>query len=203
MPREDPERVADLLCDRHFDLIVGSGVWPRGWSVHSSCLDCGSGRFDLLPHLDLDWQLAVHEAGHAVCFVVTGSGVELVTSRRGDVPAGAAAGGVNFTTEKGSYDAAALFGGAAAVRFWAESQQPVGDTDVVDVVFGASHDFVAAYEAGLSDAEVDESFTKAEDLVEDFWPSIERAAAALVTRGRLTGAEFLGVAGLEARAGRR
>ncbi len=181
----------DLLCDQHLGLILETELWPRDWMRGAVCAaGCEEGAVPLLPQLDPGWQLAVHEASHAVCLVVTGTEIELVTLGREDLP-GPGAGGVRFTSPDGSYDAAALMAGAAAVDILIQMVQksPLADADVVDVVFGARHDFVTAYDAGLSDDDIAASSDMAWDLVTERWADITRVAEPLLARGRLTGRE--------------
>ncbi len=185
-------RIADLLCDRHLDYMLDTELWPREWAGNVVCADCDSGHLDLLPQLNPDLQLAFHEAGHALCHQLTGSTVELVMLDFG----GRGLGGVKFATKDGTYDLAALMAGAAAVALWAQSYAPLAAEDVVDVIFGARHDFVDAWRCGVTEDDLGRALTVADGLVADSWAGVERIAETLLSRRSLTGQDVLLLGGL-------
>lgn len=180
------ERLIDLLCRRHVGQILDTTLWPREWRSSAVCSDCEGGFLPMLPQVDMDWQVAVHECGHAIVHLVTGSTVTLVTLDPADLPVNAAA-GVRFSNPGGSYDAAALMAGRAASSFWLRLEEELSEADLVDLAFGAQHDFVAAYDGGLTDDHVLLALDRAHDMVEDSWADIERLTGLLVARRRLTG----------------
>lgn len=70
-------RGADVVCDRHRAVIVASRMWPDDYQFCPDCRRLATaaphGEIPLLPHLDTSRCVAVHEAGHAVAYILLGS----------------------------------------------------------------------------------------------------------------------------------
>ena len=181
-------RAADMVCDPHRAEILHTRLWPAGYTT---CADCQrllrhapSSGIPLLPHLDADHFVSVHEAGHAVVYLHFGIGVHYATLTPGP------AGHVSVDLPSGQYIPAGLWAGMAAVRRLLLNEGTPTDTDLIDVANNGFHDAKLLHRSGLLAREIEAARDHADEIADQQWPAIERVASALLGRGRLSGKEI-------------
>lgn len=184
-------RLIDLMCARHRDQVLETMLWAGDTADCYSCTNRSA--VALLPHLDQQRCIAVHEAGHAVAYLIVGErviGAYLHPDGRG---------GVNFVARQPQ--PAAVWAGPSALRHMLALSGPVSDTDLVDVAatggVGANSDAVQLRAMAGQGIDITAARDAADTLVADHWDAIDRVAGALLDRGRLAGAEVAAVAGLD------
>jgi hypothetical protein len=204
LPR-DQFRLIDLMCDRHRTLILDTRIWPPNYQAgnhnpgNNSCDDCGAvggrmptGRATILPGVNQREQAAVHEAGHAVAYLLHGFRVQYAALEPGDAAGSDAY--INVEDVPGRRGMKTrligLWAGQSASLRLMQHMAMVDDANTVDIVATSAldgHDILAARRSART---VLAARRRADTLIDRHWPTVRRIADALFIRGRLTGDEM-------------
>jgi hypothetical protein len=178
-------RLIDAVCKPHQQAILESRLWPR---QTDTCPDCThyNTRIRLLPHLDIQRCIAIHETGHAVAYVVLGCRVDAVTLR----PDGT--GSVEFRYTRPQ--PAGVWAGTAALRHMLLVESASSHADLFDVIatgsVGATSDAEHLHAMADDGIDIAAARRRADELVAGHWTAIEQVAKALLASGHVTGAEI-------------
>lgn len=189
-------RLIDLMCDQHRDQVLSSRMWPVGWRL-ADCRDCtdDQGEADIFPAVSAVMEMAVHEAGHAVAYLLNDIPVLCIDLGGNDRFAA-------YTNTVGHDQSApgalsALWAGPAAVRAWLDRQGLLDAAAEVDVAQSSRSDTATVVEAAANASERLAARDRADRLVLEHLDAILRVAERLVWMGRLTGAEVGAIADLD------
>jgi hypothetical protein len=198
-------RLIDITCGSHIAYALSEHHLPLGFQLgeHSQCDDCRlalsslNGTALAFSHLPR-WQRAklnaVHESGHAVLHVVFGHVVNFATVADDPDSAGVI-GNVNFDAyTTADRMAATAWAGREAVLHQLDRWESLDDASLLDAAYGMRGDWALLTDLGMSHGELETSRASAADLVAEHGQAIDRVAAALLARGRLTGYEIAGLA---------
>ncbi len=206
-------RLIDLMCDRHRDLILITRIWPEGYIAgnhnpgNNSCYDCGevgrrqpTGKASLFPNLDDDETAAIHEAGHVVVVAAAGftplSAALESSNREGSTAHFTASVPADMLSSVERF--AITHGGVSGLWHWLRREGAADAANLIDAVNSGCLDFRDLDgTAWQGDARPQ---VLADRLVAENWPAVERVADALLSRGRLDGAEIAAIARIGAAA---
>lgn len=193
------------MCERHQQTVLADRIWPIGYKPGDTTTCYGCRRVEHpfayvrpFPRFGQIENEAIHECGHVVLALAHGFIVDYValeSSGRG----GSTAHWSGRTTEQASLNstefAQVTVAGEAAVRHWLFREGEATAANLVDAAFGGlldAEDLAAMTWGGTPQ----DALARADILVADHWPAIERVADMLLARGRLAGDEIADVAGL-------
>jgi hypothetical protein len=199
-------RLADIMCARHKALILDTRLWPQNYTAgnhnpgNNSCENCAdvgrqapTGIPTVLPHLEPVEHMAFHESGHAVVYLHLGVTVDYAALEAS--PDGAEGSQAHVSVDASGCSLVGLWAGTAAARRWLLTRGVSDDADLIDVINGGHLDAREIHESGFGRRDVNAARDHADGLVNQNWSAIERVAAALLIRGRLTGDEIAELAG--------
>jgi len=202
-------RVVEGMCPHHRALILDAMAWhpgctPGGRTLGSAggprCPDCthigarwGSATFSTIllgeegPNV-----CAIHEVGHAVVALLLGVQVNYMSMSPGTIRVGGAA-HTDVTIHQDAWYGSAdetqvLWAGLLAVTEWLHHAGLDSEANVVDAIFLGHDDtgrMADPFSGPARDCRVEASF-----LLGEHWTGANKAAAALLARGHLTGAEL-------------
>ncbi len=178
-------RLIDLVCSQHQQLILDSRLWP---ALADTCLSCShyNTQIRLLPGRDIMRCIAVHEIGHAVAYLTLGCPVDTVELR----PDGTGSVAFRYIQPQ----PIGVWAGTAALRRMLLNEGMPSLPDLFDVIatgsVGANSDAEQLHAIAGDGIDIAAARNAADRLVLDQWFVIERAAEQLLIQGQLTGAEI-------------